>query len=505
MFKFKRNSSFEVLIFDQGSSCEKESTYFVKKCKHTKSEHEDKKKRTAREASNTEIIEDGGEEDSAFFVSKKSKKDDEALISSGGKVNTQASRKGALNAAAKARGGTRRILPCRLPIKRKVQSEKKSFRNETDKELSEISQRDVITAENRESSPEKVDSDKLESHSKKSLNKNDAAKEQSQISRRELISPENGENSPTAERSEKLKGQPAEEQPSANHVENEPMLNSEMDITTENEERELVVDRAPKPKPQSEKRPSSNGTPKEPTQILVKDLITPENGKNFPVKGSSNGYNGEAEKESSRRREIVKERSPISGREVIRPNYKETSSEENRSRKSCGKRHRLKKQEPPSSSKKLVFKSVSEERKSVVKEYMSNRRPVTEVEKEDALLRANPKQSEDSFIAVMQPTSVYKRFFLDIPAKWMQQHLPCRNQEVILRVGKKIWHTSLITHGKKDASISTGWKKFALDNSLEESDVLVFNLVSQKDKASAVMDVDIFRVVEKITPLSVVS
>ncbi|XP_021742735.1 uncharacterized protein LOC110708817 [Chenopodium quinoa] len=486
MFKFKRNSSFEVLIFDQGSSCEK--------CKHTKSEHEGKK-RTAREASNTETIEDGGEEDSAFVVSKKSKKDDEPVVSSGAKVDTQAPRKRVLNAAAKAREGTRRILPCRLPIKRKAQSGKKSFRNETDKELSETSQRDVITAENGEISPEKVDSEKLESHSKKSLNKND------QISRRELIAPENGENSPTAERSKKLKGQPEFlTVPSGNHVENEPILNSEMNITTENEERELVVDRAPKLKPQSEKRPSSNGTPKEPTQILEKEMITPENGKNFPVTGCSNGFKGEAEKETSRRRGIIKERSQISGREVIRSNYKETSSEEDRSRKSSGKRRRLKKQEHPNSSKKLVFKSVPEERKSVVKEYMSNRRLVTEVEKEDALLRANLKQTEDSFIAVMQPTSVYRKFFLDIPAKWMQQHLPCRNQEVILRVGKKVWHTSLTTYSKKDASISTGWKKFALDNSLEESDVLVFKLVNQKDKASAVMDVNIFRVIEKTTP-----
>lgn len=49
MFKYKRNSRFEVLIFDQESFCEKESCYFVKKCRHTKSEHENHKKRSVRE------------------------------------------------------------------------------------------------------------------------------------------------------------------------------------------------------------------------------------------------------------------------------------------------------------------------------------------------------------------------------------------------------------------------------------------------------------------------
>lgn len=82
----------------------------------------------------------------------------------------------------------------------------------------------------------------------------------------------------------------------------------------------------------------------------------------------------------------------------------------------------------------------------------------------------------------------------------MQVHLPSRNQEVILRVGEKTWHTTLCNYGKKSAGISTGWKRFALENFLEEFDVLVFKLVSPKDDKAAVMDVNIFRVVDEIVP-----
>lgn len=45
-----------------------------------------------------------------------------------------------------------------------------------------------------------------------------------------------------------------------------------------------------------------------------------------------------------------------------------------------------------------------------------------------------------------------------------------------------------------------GWKKFALENSLEEFDVLLFKLDKQNDGAAIVFDVEIFRVVPEILP-----
>lgn len=47
-------------------------------------------------------------------------------------------------------------------------------------------------------------------------------------------------------------------------------------------------------------------------------------------------------------------------------------------------------------------------------EYMSNRREVTQMEKQNALQRAKQQQTENSFIVVMRPTCVYRRFYLVI-------------------------------------------------------------------------------------------
>ena len=57
MFKYERNSGFEVLLLDQESLCEKEASYFVKECRHISSEpHKEVKnhKGTVRAGSNTD-------------------------------------------------------------------------------------------------------------------------------------------------------------------------------------------------------------------------------------------------------------------------------------------------------------------------------------------------------------------------------------------------------------------------------------------------------------------
>ena len=58
MFKYGQNLSFEVLIFDQKSFCEKEASYFVKQCRHKNVVHENAKKRTITEALSMEVVED---------------------------------------------------------------------------------------------------------------------------------------------------------------------------------------------------------------------------------------------------------------------------------------------------------------------------------------------------------------------------------------------------------------------------------------------------------------
>ncbi|KAK4492833.1 hypothetical protein RD792_000158 [Penstemon davidsonii] len=61
IFKYNGNSIFDVLIFDQKSSCEREGSYFVKKCSHTESECGNKQKRNIEksyEVTNNESSDD---------------------------------------------------------------------------------------------------------------------------------------------------------------------------------------------------------------------------------------------------------------------------------------------------------------------------------------------------------------------------------------------------------------------------------------------------------------
>ncbi|CAO2836981.1 unnamed protein product [Amaranthus hypochondriacus] len=136
---------------------------------------------------------------------------------------------------------------------------------------------------------------------------------------------------------------------------------------------------------------------------------------------------------------------------------------------------------------------------SLPKEYKSTRRAVTEKEKEDALLSALQEQTDASFTVALPPSAVYRRFFLTVPAAWQIKHRLRNLQEVILRVGEKTWHTTFVCYGKK-GGLSAGWKTFALDNFLEEFDVLVFKPVSRTDEV-VMMDVAIFRVVSTISSL----
>ncbi|KAL3840357.1 hypothetical protein ACJIZ3_024948 [Penstemon smallii] len=51
IFKYNENSRFDVLIFDHENSCEREGSYFVKKCSHTESDCGSKRKRSIEKSS----------------------------------------------------------------------------------------------------------------------------------------------------------------------------------------------------------------------------------------------------------------------------------------------------------------------------------------------------------------------------------------------------------------------------------------------------------------------
>ncbi|KAJ0085176.1 hypothetical protein Patl1_09048 [Pistacia atlantica] len=137
--------------------------------------------------------------------------------------------------------------------------------------------------------------------------------------------------------------------------------------------------------------------------------------------------------------------------------------------------------------------------------FLSSRRPVSGDEKMNALQLAKAALTTDSFLVVMKPTHVYKRFFMAIPAGWMTKHLTLENQDVILRVNEKTWQVKFqFWKPRCCGGLSGGWKNFAADNNLDEFDVCVFQPASLVIKP-IVLNVVIFRVVNEVIPLTQVT
>ncbi|XP_061337766.1 B3 domain-containing protein REM16-like [Gastrolobium bilobum] len=137
--------------------------------------------------------------------------------------------------------------------------------------------------------------------------------------------------------------------------------------------------------------------------------------------------------------------------------------------------------------------------------YTSNRRPITENEKKNALQLAQETCSIDSLYVVMRLTHVYRRFFMSIPNKWIIEHLSPRSQDVILRMGNAEWTVRYnFRNFRQMGGLLGGWKRFSLENNLEEYDVCVFTPAGQIND-TFILDVNIFRVVEEIVPLTEVN
>ncbi|KAJ4961097.1 hypothetical protein NE237_021007 [Protea cynaroides] len=112
------------------------------------------------------------------------------------------------------------------------------------------------------------------------------------------------------------------------------------------------------------------------------------------------------------------------------------------------------------------------------------------------------QSTKPSFIVTMVPTSVSKRFFMTIPKKFVEEHIPRSLKEVVLRVppGVKKWKVTCsggyLSHG---FGLRRGWKSFVLDNNLNRDDECVFvltKLPGNKILKSIALDVKIFRVIE---------
>ncbi|WCJ35342.1 AP2/B3-like transcriptional factor family protein [Euphorbia peplus] len=127
--------------------------------------------------------------------------------------------------------------------------------------------------------------------------------------------------------------------------------------------------------------------------------------------------------------------------------------------------------------------------------YISSRRFITEEEKRNVVQLGQEVVTSNGFMIIMKPTHVSRRFYMSIPSSWMTKHgYAFEKQDVILRRGEDLWHTKYYYQkSKNNGGLSSGWKNFAVTNSLQEYDVCVFE-PGEPTKDAIVLDVSIFRV-----------
>ncbi|KAG0529156.1 hypothetical protein BDA96_05G074100 [Sorghum bicolor] len=130
---------------------------------------------------------------------------------------------------------------------------------------------------------------------------------------------------------------------------------------------------------------------------------------------------------------------------------------------------------------------------------ISQRRPVTEEERDLALRKANEFKSKYPFtVQIMMESYVYVGFFMNIACDFVRKSLPHTNKKMTLwdPLGKP-WEVNYVYYSDRSVgSFSGGWGKFALGNNLEKFDVCIFELFKEDN-----IKVHIYRVVPEITPL----
>ncbi|CAD6254352.1 unnamed protein product [Miscanthus lutarioriparius] len=130
---------------------------------------------------------------------------------------------------------------------------------------------------------------------------------------------------------------------------------------------------------------------------------------------------------------------------------------------------------------------------------ISQRRPVTEEEKDLALRKANEFKSKYPFtVQIMMESYVYVGFFMKIACEFVRESLPPTNKKITLwdPLGKA-WEVNYVYYSDRSVgAFSGGWGKFALGNNLEKFDVCIFELFKEDN-----IKVHIYRVVPEITPL----
>ncbi|XP_044970657.1 CWF19-like protein 2 [Hordeum vulgare subsp. vulgare] len=170
-------------------------------------------------------------------------------------------------------------------------------------------------------------------------------------------------------------------------------------------------------------------------------------------------------------------------------------------RKSCGNKYRMESQFP------MFNKSNSENQPGRVlikvqrrPELKSQRRPVTQSDKKDAMNRARRLESKRPYVMKeMNHTNVYGSCFMIIPDMFVENFLPKDSRKMTLWDPQaKPWKVSYeYTGGERPrAAFSTGWGVLAMENNLEKWDICILELLDQEDN----IKLHVFRAVLEITP-----
>ncbi|XP_044328902.1 uncharacterized protein [Triticum aestivum] len=171
--------------------------------------------------------------------------------------------------------------------------------------------------------------------------------------------------------------------------------------------------------------------------------------------------------------------------------------------KSFGKKHSMKAQFP------MFNKSNSENQpgRVIVKvqrrpELESQRRPITQRDKEYAMERARRFQSKRPFvIKEIKHTNVYVSYFMIIPDMFVENFLPKESRKMTLWDPQakpwKVWYE--YTGGEcPRAAFSAGWGALAMENYLENRDLCVFELLDDDYN----IKLHVYRAVLDITPFA---
>ncbi|CAA2966247.1 putative B3 domain-containing protein At5g58280 [Olea europaea var. sylvestris] len=113
-------------------------------------------------------------------------------------------------------------------------------------------------------------------------------------------------------------------------------------------------------------------------------------------------------------------------------------------------------------------------------------RPVEEVrtatyeEKAQALKCAEKRQSyldseNPSFVKSMLRSHVYSCFWLGLPTKFCENHLPKTTVDIVLEDEEGSEYEAIYI--SKRTGLSGGWRAFALDHKLDDGDALIFELI----------------------------